>query len=265
MSMELWSGARGIGAVAHNTLREALRNKVFGSLLFFSVLVILFSRVLGEMSLHQEVRLARDATLAASTLFGMVIAVYSSVTLLHTEFERRTIYTILSKPIHRWQFLLGKYFGVMALCALVVGFMGGITALVLWMQNSAPTATLGAALFTLYLQLMIITALAHLLATIAAPLLAGFAAVALFIGGNLMSQLDLMEQLLSEKASALTPLIQALKVVLPNLEALNLSHEVTYGLAVPARYLGDATLYALSYAGVVLVLAVLLFSRRDLN
>ena len=91
-----------MSAVSINTVREAVRSKVFGSLLFFSVMMILSSLVLGEMSLHNERRVAYDVTLFASTMFAVIMAVYSSITLFYTEIERRTIYTILSKPIPRW-------------------------------------------------------------------------------------------------------------------------------------------------------------------
>lgn len=260
------SGARAILAVSINTFREAIRNKVFGSLMFFAALMILSSLILAQMSLHHEVRLATNVTIFASTIFAMVISVYSSVTLFHTELERRTIYTILSKPIRRWQFLLGKYFGVLALVLLVLVVMGVITAIALAAQGGGFSWIFFQGFVTLFLQMVIVTALAHGFATFSSPLLAGFATVAIFIGGNLFSQLALVKQLLLEQQSpTLAAIVSVLEIILPNLESLNLSEEITYNLAIPSSYMMSATWYTVSYAAIILVLGMGIFSKRDLN
>lgn len=261
----LISSLRAIKAVSLNTAREAIRSKVFSSLVFFAVLLIGSSIVLGEMSLHNEMRLATDGTLFFSTLFAMVIAVYSSITLFYTEIERRTIYTILSKPTPRWQFLLGKYIGVQLLTLVVVVAMGALSAAVIAYQGGSVPTQLGWAFLGLYLQLAIVTALAHLLATIASPLLAGFATVALFIGGNLFSQLDTIKKMLEDKDNPLSHLITVVEYVLPNLEALNLSRELTYQLTVPMSYVWQALLYTVSYVVLVMLLGMFTFSRRDIS
>lgn len=257
---------RALSAVSANTFKEAVRNKVFGTLLFFAGLLILSSMVLGEMSLHHELRTAKSMTMFASSLFGMIISVYSSITLLHTEFERRTIYTILSKPIYRWQFLLGKYVGVMGLVFVVMALMCATTALVIKLQGGALELNLLVGFGALYLQMMIVTALAHLFATFASPLLSGFATVALFVGGNLFNQLQLIQRLLEEQhRPLLARLVGGLELVLPNLQSLNLSDEITYGLAIPAGYTLSALWYASSYTLVVLLLGMFIFTWRDLN
>ncbi len=265
LSVGLLGRARAIKAVSLNTLREAIRSKVFGSLVFFAVLLILSSIVLGSMSLHNEARLATDGSLFFSTIFAMVIAVYSSITLFYTEIERRTIYTILSKPIPRWEFLLGKYIGVQLLVIGVVVFMALLSAGVVYYQAGALPSQLGWAFGSLYMQLAITTALAHLLATIASPLLAGFATVALFVGGNLFSQLATVKQMLAEDGNPLSHLITAIEYILPNLEALNLSRELTYQLTISTSYLGQALLYTLTYVGLTMLLAMVTFSIKDIN
>lgn len=257
---------RALRAIAVNTFREAFRNKVFGTLMFFTVLLLLLSMVLGEMSLHNELRVTRNVTLFASTIFSTVISIYSSVTLFHTEFERRTIYTILSKPIPRWLFLAGKYLGVQALMAVIVLVQLGVTWGLMLYQGAELTQPMLWSHVTLYLQLTIVGALALFFATFSSPLLAGFATVSLFIAGNLFSQLKYVRLLLEERsASALARLIDVIEVILPNLEALNLSHEVTYSTTIPASYGLGAASYAVSYAAVVLVLAMIIFERRDIG
>jgi ABC-type transport system involved in multi-copper enzyme maturation permease subunit len=265
MSGKATNMGRALRAIAVNTFREAFRNKVFGTLMFFTILLLLLSMVLGEMSLHNELRVTRNVTLFASTIFSAVISIYSSVTLFHTEFERRTIYTILSKPIPRWLFLIGKYLGVQALMAVILVIQLMVTWGLMKYQGAELTQPMVWSHITLYLQLTIIGALALLFATFASPLLAGFATTSLFIAGNLFSQLKYIRQILEERsATALARLIDVIELVLPNLEALNLSHEVTYSTTVPASYGLGATWYAVSYAAVVLVIAMWIFEQRDI-
>ncbi len=259
------TSARAIRAVSLNTAREAIRSKVFSSLIFFAVLLLLSSIVLGEMSLHNEARLATDGTLFFSTIFAMIISVYSSITLFYTEIERRTIYTILSKPTPRWQFLVGKWLGVQVLTLMVVAFLGAMSAGVIYYQTDTLTLQLLWAFGSLYLQLSIITAVAHLLATFASPLLAGFVTVACFIAGNLFSQLRIIKEMLTEKGNPLSYAITLIEYTLPNLEALNLSREFTYQLAVPPAYIAQALLYTASYVSIVLLLACAAFSRKDIS
>ena len=265
MSNTISTSARAIRAVSINTAREAIRSKVFSSLVFFAVLLVLSSIVLGEMSLHNEMRLATDGTLFFSTMFAMVIAVYSSITLFYTEIERRTIYTILSKPTPRWQFLLGKYLGVQILTIAVVLFLAVLSAGVIFYQAGTLPTQIPWAFGSLYLQLAITTALAHLFATIASPLLAGFVTVACFIAGNLFSQLQVIRAMLDDRENPASHLITVIEYILPNLEALNLSRELTYQLAIPMSYVANALLYTLSYVGIILLLGMFAFSRRDIS
>ncbi len=261
----LSTSLRAIKAVSINTAREAIRSKVFSSLIFFAVLLILSSIVLGEMSLHNEMRLATDGTLFFSTMFAMVISVYSSITLFYTEIERRTIYTILSKPTPRWQFLLGKYLGVQILTLMVVLFLAILSAGVIFYQADTIPVQIVWAFGSLYLQLAITTALAHLFATVASPLLAGFVTVACFIAGNLFSQLRIIKAMLEDKENPLSSLITVIEHILPNLESLNLSRELTYQLAISGEYIMHAMLYSISYIGIILLIGMYTFSQKDIS
>jgi hypothetical protein len=252
-------------AVSLNTLREAVRNKVFGTLAAFSVVLSASSLVLGEMSLHQEIRLTQSMTLFAASLFSVIITVYSSVTLLHTELERRTIYTLLTKPVRRWEFLVGKTIGVQLLMTGVLMLLGMLTAGLLAYQGSAFSSQLAAAYFTIWLQLCIVNALAHALSCIASPLLAGFSTLGVFVAGRLHDELGSIKRLLEDQDNPASVLVDVIRPLLPNLASLNLEREAIYALAVPTSYLVSATVYALSYALIVLLFGIAAFSRKDLN
>ncbi len=263
MSTRALQSARANLAIATNTFRAAIRNKVFGSLTFFAVLIILASMVLAQMSLHEEARVVRDLTLFASTVFAAIIAVYSSVTLLFEEIDRRTIYTILSKPIHRWEFILGKFVGIMLLLAVVTTFLWGVSAGVLALEGAKITGTMGWAYFGIFCQMAIVTAVALFLASFSSPLLSGMITTAIFIVGHLFSHLDAVYQMLDKAHNPAASLVRVLQVVLPNLQALDLSTELTYSMAIPSGYVLSAAWYASAYAGLVLLCTMVVFSRRD--
>ena len=254
---------RALAAIALNTFRQAIRSKVLGSLLFFAVLIILASLLLGELSLHEERRVVRDLSLVASVVFAAVIAIQSTVTLLQVEIERRTIYTILSKPIRRWQFLLGKCLGVILLLGLVVAGLSLISAATLLLQQGEPDLVFAQAFAMVWLQMVILVAVGLFFSSFMSPLLAGFTTAAIFVAGNLVSQLESMRALLRENGNPLSALLDLIIALLPNLESLNLSYEMTYQMTVPASYLGAALWYAFSYSAVALALAMVVFSRRD--
>jgi len=255
--------ARAIGAIALNTFREAVRNKIFAALLVFAGGVLAFSLVLGAMSLHNEVRVATNVGLYASTVFSMIITVYVSINLLHTEIENRTIYTILSKPVRRWHFLLGKYLGIVSLDIAIVILLFGISAGLRSLQGGAITWTFGWAYLLILCQLLIVTALSLLFASFSTPLLSGLLAAGVFLLGHLHDQLELITSFFDMKL--VHQLVDALAVLLPNLSSLTIATELVHDVAVPTTYLLHAGWYAVSYAAVILVGAMLIFSHRDLR
>jgi len=252
-----------IYAIAINSFREAIRSKVLGSLLGLSLFVMGLGTLMGEMSLHNEVRVATDVGIFLTTLFGVVMGIYASITLLHTEFERRTIYTLLSKPIHRGQFLIGKLLGVSAICATAVLVLGGTSSLLVVIQGGSLNHTFLAAYLMAFLQSLTITALSILFATFTGSLLAGLSAFGVFIAGNLMTQIDMAILHFQEATPPMVPVLRVVRFILPNLEALNLSYELTHATTIPIDYWVTALWYTFSYVSVVMMISVWLFNRKE--
>ncbi len=252
-------------AIALNSYRETIRNKVVGSLVVFSLLVMGIGTLMGEMSLHHEVRVATNVGLFMTTLLGVVMGIYASITLLHTEFERRTIYTLLSKPVHRWQFLVGKLLGVAALCFTVVLILGLVSAALVLQQGGTLNPVFGMALLMAFLQAVIVASLSIFFATFTGSLLAGVCAFGVFVAGSMMSQIEIAISFFKEISPTLVPLIQALTFILPNLEALSLTEELTYGTVVPLSYGATAIWYSFSYIAITMLVAIALFGRREIQ
>jgi len=127
-----------VWAIAINTFREAVRDKVLYGVLGFACAILLFTLALAELSLHQQRRVVLDVGLASISLFSVVIAIFLGSSLLYKEIQRKTLYVILPKPIHRWQFLLGKYVGIVVTAVVFIALMGGIQLWVTGVQAGAP-------------------------------------------------------------------------------------------------------------------------------
>jgi Cu-processing system permease protein len=128
-----------IYAVALNTYREALRDKVLFGVLVLAAGVLALTLALAELSLDQQMRVVTDLGLASISIFSVIIAIFLGSSLLYKEIERKTLYVILPKPIARFEFLLGKYFGIVATCVVFIAIMGALQLLVTAIQAGAST------------------------------------------------------------------------------------------------------------------------------
>src|ERR1700754_3011503 len=130
-------------AVAVNTFREAVRDRVLNGMLGVALAVLVFSLALSELALDQKQRIVLDIGLASISLFSVVMAIFLGSSLLYKEIERKTLYVILPKPIRRHEFLLGKYLGIVLTAFVFIAIMGAVQLLVSTLQVAGPSLGLG--------------------------------------------------------------------------------------------------------------------------
>jgi ABC-type transport system involved in multi-copper enzyme maturation permease subunit len=253
---------RQVAAIALNTAREAVRNRILYSIVFFAVLMVGISAVFGAASIGDQVKYMKDFSLMSVSLFGVIIAVVLGVNLLHQELGKRTIVNILSKPVARWQFLLGKFLGLFSTLLIVVGIMaaGVVSAFALFTGalDWALAVAAGAAL----LEIMIVTAVAVFFSSlVVTPSLAGMFTAATFIAGR--SSGYLLYFINDEHPPAVRMLAHGLYWALPRLDHYAIADQVVYGQMLPPEYLGALVGYACAYTGALLLLSVAVFSRRE--
>jgi ABC-type transport system involved in multi-copper enzyme maturation permease subunit len=257
-------------AIAINTFREAARNKVLYSLLFFAVLIIASALVLGQMSLHEEARITRDVGLGGIALFGVLIAIFVGVNLVYKELDRKTVFLLVPKPLYRHELILGKYAGMALTLGVQVGIMALVLFAVLALQGfglDEGAATLRAIILTL-LEVLVVTAIAVLFSSFSTPFLSGAFTFGLFVVGRSLPELRELLAKLAEPAVRIG--LGALLRLLPDLHLFALSGSMLDGQRVSVHgtfvgwgYVGSAALYAGLYVALLLSLASLLFSRRD--
>jgi ABC-type transport system involved in multi-copper enzyme maturation permease subunit len=245
-----------------------VRNKILYSLLFFAVLLILSALAVGSLSLHEEIRMTRDMGLFGIDVFGVLIAVFVGVNLLYKELDLKTVYTILPKPIHRWEFVLGKWLGMLLTLGVQVTVMGGVLAGTLAAQGAGLDGATLKALWLLYVNVIVVTSIAVFFSAFSSPFLSGFFALGCFIVGRSVPDIKALGAQMGDGGGRL--LLDGAAVVLPNLHLFYPSGTIigsetvsVHGSFVGADYMMWTTLYGLGYSAVVLVLAMLVFRKRD--
>jgi len=250
-----------IAAVVKNTFRQAMRDKVLYVLLFFGVLTIGSGIIIGPLSLGEAPKISKDLGLAAISIFGTLIAILIGTRLVFEEIEKKTVYLIVPKPIERWQFLLGKYLGLMSVLILMVAVMATVFELyVLASEGSIQVHLLKAVLLTFF-ELGVITAVAILFSTFATPVGSGVFAFAVFFVGHVTRDLRALGQI--SDSTAVKLFTNFAYYVLPNFSNFNIRGEVVHQVPVPWSQVVYAVAYGLIYAIVVLGIAMVIFHRRD--
>lgn len=247
-------------SIALNTFRENLREKLLYNLLFFALLMIGSSILLSRITLGDYHRLILDLGLASINLFGVLIAIFVGIGLVSKEVDRKTIYTIVSKPIPRYEFLLGKYCGlVITLLANTIVMVAGLL-IVLQVMDVPITSLMFKSLALIFLELMVITAVAVLFSTFTSATLSAIFTLAVYVIGHLSGDLKEFAKKLDEVSQMA---VNAIYYTLPNLERFNLKghviHHLDFGMADMALTLA----YGLTYAAFLLLLASIVFQRRD--
>ena len=170
-----------VGALALNTFREAVRNKVLYVLLLFAVALIGFTERLGQMSLHEELRVTRDLGLGGIELFGVLIAIFVGVNLVYKELDKKTVFSLIPKPIHRFEFILGKFAGMVLTLAVQIAIMSVVLFAMLLIQGGGIEGPVVRAIALLFVEVMVITALAVMFSSFSTPILSGAFTLALFV------------------------------------------------------------------------------------
>ena len=248
-------------AIASNTFREAVRDKVLNSILFFAALLMMLSLALREISIGDTEKVVRGVALGAVSMLAAVIAIFLGIGLVYKEIEKKTIYTLASKPIPRWQLLLGKYLGLWITLAAELVLLTLLYTVVIGMQQGLPVLSVYVAMAMLMVELTLLTAWATLFSTFAAPTTATAYTVSVYLIGHFADDLHLFGE--RAEPGAFKTLTEVLYRVLPNLEQFNLRSEAVHGVAVRWSEVGWTTLYGLGYTVAVLGVAIMVFERRD--
>jgi ABC-type transport system involved in multi-copper enzyme maturation permease subunit len=254
-----------IAAIASNTFREAVRDRVLYNLIGFAILMAGASILVGQISVDIEKLVVINLGLTAVSVFGVIIAIFIGIGLVSKEIDKRTLYTVLSRPVRRWEFILGKFFGLAGTLAVNTMCMAaGVFLSLLYVAHRVvkDDASILVALYFIVLQFMLITALTLLFSSFSSPLLSAMFAFALFVLGSFSADLHLLAGVTKGLNHGL---VMTAVYLVPNISALNVISSVAHGEPVAGKLILANTVYALFYSAMVLCGAVLVFERRNLK
>lgn len=248
-------------AIALNTFREARRDRAQWILLLYAVIVVGGAFVLSPLSMGEGYRVTRDLGLAAMSLVGVTLIVFVGSGLVQKEIERRTVLTVLAKPIRRPEFLIGKYLGLLAMVAMIFLAMLVMLLIVLWMREQRiEPAVVVAAAFT-FGELMVMTAVAVAFSTFVSPALSGVFTLALFVTGHFSS--DLFRFAEKVDGTSLAAAARGMYLVLPHLDTFNFRAEAAYGVIPDPSVALSAAAYAVLYSTALIAVGCGVFARRE--
>jgi ABC-type transport system involved in multi-copper enzyme maturation permease subunit len=254
-----------IGAIGLNTLREAVRDRVLYNLVFFALLMMGAAVLVGQISIGIEEVVIVSLGLSAISFIGLLMAVFIGVGLVSKEMDKRTIYALLSKPVRRWEFLLGKFTGLIFTLAVNTAAMAaGLFAALLYVKHhlERADAIVLVAVYFVLLKLAIIVALALLFSCSTTSLLSILYCAGFYVAGSFVQQ---MRTLRADLLGPFAGVMRWLSYLLPNFQNFSVTGLAAHGVSVPRTLILQNTLYAALYCAIVLAAASLILSRRNLK
>ncbi|BCA54479.1 putative ABC transport system, permease component [Nitrospira sp. KM1] len=247
--------------VAENTFKETVRDKILYNLVVFAFLLIGISVLLGTLTIGEQARIVNDFGLAAINLVAIIIAIFIGTGLVTREIDRRTIYTILARPITRVQFIIGKYAGLGLIVSTNIAMMFAMFIATVWLSGHRVHGALFQAVELIVVESLLVMAIALFFSTFSSTVLSATMTLGLYLVGHLTS--DLKEIAGKSENQATEIIMNALYYVCPNLQIMNIKGQAASGIVVDFGFQAVATAYGLLYAGILLTGACVIFQRRD--
>jgi len=257
-----------------NAYRESIRRKTLIAFLLFAMLLIGSSTFLTVLSPGEEVKMVKDVCLSSISFFGMLIAVFAAGALLPAEMENRTIYTVLSKPMKRLTYLIGKYIGAQLTIILNIALMSVLFLVILFLQSrrytsetAVPFSTTalitGKAMLLVYFELLVLSALAFTISTLSTsatlPVIGG---IFVYIVGHSVDYLKNLSE--HAESDVMAGIIRQFYLILPNFSNFYLRNQLVHNDPYVPQGIWKLFLYAVLYSGFGILLAYLLFRKKDL-
>jgi ABC-type transport system involved in multi-copper enzyme maturation permease subunit len=257
---------RRAGVVALNTFREAVRDRVLYNLVFFALLMMAAAILVGQVSIGIEEIVIVSLGLSAISVIGLLIAIFIGVGLVYKEMDKRTLYALLAKPVRRWEFLLGKFGGLVLTLAVNTAAMSAGLFLVMWYVKHTLAREDSAVLVAVYfilLKLALVVALAMLFSCFTTPLLSILFTAGLYISGQFVQEMRTFHSLTPKPV--LEAITRWLSYLLPNFQNFDVMGSAVHERAIPAALILENTIYTVVYCAIVLLTAAAVFSRRNLK
>ena len=271
-----------VRTLAVHSFREILGTRVMYSVIAFAAVVMIFAILASQWTIGEEVRFVSDVGIGAMLALGIIIVITRGAVTLSREIERKTVLVVLARPIRRWQFVVGNFLGLALILLLLVASLFIVLSLILLPLGGIPSISLLTAAWGVYLELLMISAVAILASNLSSPILAIILTLLVFIGGHMASTLyewisvgfDVHDSHLPPSMQRIAEMYQTgpaywfLKIsyfLLPNMRHVNFKIQAANALPVSGVRVLVGSVYSLIYSSIAVWIAVAVFSRRDMR
>lgn len=248
-------------AIAHNTFREAVRDRVFALVGAFGLVLMVSSIVLSPLSVGAQQKLVADIGLAGISIFAVLVVLFVGSGLVHKELDKRTIMTLLSKPVSRMDYLLGKYFGLLFTIVTMMAMMAVLFGFALLATGTQFEWVYLLSIGLTFCEMVLVTAIVIFFSSFTGPLLTGLFTMGIFISGRTLS--DVLQFAHVTENPGLSGAVEILQNVIPNLDLFDLRTAAVHGLPIEAGHLVWAVAYMALYSAALLMAAEFVFRRRE--
>jgi ABC-2 type transport system ATP-binding protein len=256
--------AQRMASIALHNFKESVRDKVLYNLIVFALLLIGAAILFGSISVGIERIILVNLGLSSISIFGLLMAIFIGIGLVAKEIDKRSVHTILSKPVRRAEFIVGKYFGlVLTLVVNTTIMTAGFYLALAWQEHGLDRVDLAPlqAIYLIVLQLALVVALALLFSCISTPILSAVFTLSLFLAGHFLADLRGLGQ--QSGSMLMEKVLTLLDYLLPDFGRFSMIGQAAHGHSVPGYLLAGNTLYALLYATILISAAVLIFEERE--
>ncbi len=250
--------------VAWHVFKESVRDRVLFAIAAFALLLVAASVLIGQITAGQDVKIIKDIGLATLELAGVLMAVFIGVGLVSREIERRSVYSLLAKPVHRWEFVAGKYLGLVGTIAVNLLLMTvALFAVLAWLEKGLPNPVLLKAVLLILAELALLTAVALFFSTFSSSgILSAGLTLGVWVVGLFSEDLRGFSAIVS--SPVLASAVRAIGLVVPAFSAFDIKAEVVSGRPpVPWTYVAMTLAYAACYASALVGASMAIFSRRE--
>lgn len=255
---------RRTATIALHTFKEAVREKVLYNLVVFALLMIGTAILFGHISVGIEDIILVNLGLSAIAVFGLLMAIFVGIGLVYKEIDRRTIYSILSKPVRRWEFIVGKYAGLCLTIVVNTAIMTLGFYLALFYQKHhlrlGDLRPLGAIYFIL-LELALVVGIAVFFSCISTPVLSAVFTFCVYVIGHFLSEIRFLGQ--ASQNAVVERVTSGVYYVLPNFSDFDVIARTAHGEGIAGILYLSNSLYALLYVAVLISAAILIFEERE--
>lgn len=254
---------KSIWIICKNTFREIIRDRILYGLIVFAILLIGFSLALGQLSFAEQSRISANFGFTAIHLSVVILAIFVGSTLVRREIEKKTIFTLLARPISRTQFLIGKYFGLLSVIGVSILLLSLVLSGIFFAIQVPFAFSFLVGIWGVFLEAAILLAITIFFGSFSSPMLSVAFVLAIFLVGHWVDTL----QFFSKKSDSplFVGLCKIIENAIPNLELLNWRSLFVYNDAIPTMDVATHSLYALVWSVFAMSLAAVILQRRDLG